>query len=146
LPRTVAGGDSLRVQIYDLGSDSLEPPVLARMIVRRNLRLFAAIGLTTGSIGAYLLAGRMLSRPTPALVLWLTVGCALLFSVPVYILSLRPAPPHVAVLETRIESSRRSGKPIRAFSTAFLVLVFAGGIVLTAVAATLMPLPFVPGE
>jgi hypothetical protein len=128
------------VQIYDLGSDSLEPPVLARRVVRRNLRLFAALGMTGGAIMAFILSGRMLTRPTPALVLGLTVGCALLFSVPVFVLSFKPPPRQVATLEARVESSRRSGKPIRALSTTFLMLVFVGGIVFAAAAATLIPL------
>jgi hypothetical protein len=129
------------VQIHDPSSDSLDAPVLAQRIVRNNLRLFAAIGMTTGAIGAYVIAGRMLSRPTPQLVLWLTVGCALLFSVPVFVLSLKSSPPQVAVLAAQIESSRSSGKPLRALSVGFLVLVFAGGIVFAAAMATLMPLP-----
>jgi hypothetical protein len=129
------------MEIYDGASDTMEPAALARRCVRQSFRLFAAVMMTTGAIGAFVLSGRMLSRPTMPLVLALTVGCALLFSVPLLLLSLAPPAPQVAIVEARIESSRRSGKPIRAFSTAFLILVFAGGIVFAEVLATLMPLP-----
>jgi len=128
------------VGIYDPRSDSMTPSELARTMVRRNLRLFAAIGLTTGAIGAYVLAGRILTQSTPALVLGLMLACALLFSIPPLALSFRSSPPQAASLEAQIESSRRTGNPIRALSTAFLAAVFLGGIVFAAVVATLMPL------
>lgn len=134
------------MQIYDPEGDGLEPAVLARTIIRRNLRLVAAIGMTTGAIGAFVLSGRMLSQPAPSLVLGLTVGCALLFSVPLFALSFRPPLPQVALLEARIASSRGAGKPIRAFSTTFLVLVVAGGVILTVALVLLIPVQWLVGR
>jgi len=129
------------MEIYDRASDTMEPPALARRCVRQRFRLLAAVMMATGAIGAFVLSGRMLSRPTMPLVLALTVGCALLFSVPLLLLSLAPPAPQVGIVEAQVESSRRAGKPIRALSTAFLILVFVVGIVFAAALATLMPLP-----
>jgi hypothetical protein len=129
------------MEIYDRASDTMEPPALARRCVRQRFRLLAAVMTITGAIGALVLSGRMRSQPTMPLVLALTAGCALLFGAPLLLLSLVPPPPLVAVVEAQVESRRRSGKPIRAFSTAFLILVFVVGIVFAAALATLMPLP-----
>ncbi len=126
----------------------MEPEALARVCLRQRFGFFAAVLATTGVIGAVVLSHRMLSDRAivPVVAVVVGVGFVVLFAGP--LLLLRAAPPRAAITSWagQIESRRRAGKPIRAFSTTFLVLVVAAGVVFAVALTTLMPLPSFGGR